>query len=106
MVITQTDVFHALADPIRRAILDRLRHGGLPVVEIAGPFPVSRPAVSKHLRVLAQARLVREERQGRQNIYTLNAGPLQEVDRWLKHYRGFWTSQLASLKRHVEGKQK
>src|ERR1041385_9239979 len=100
------DVFHAVADQTRRAILDRLRQGAQPVNEIAGAFPVSRPAISKHLRVLYQARLVLEQREGRQRVYRLNPAPLREVDRWLDEYRRFWAANLASLKRHVEARQK
>ncbi len=95
-------VFRALADPTRRAILDTLRTGRRPVGEIAGRFPVSRPAVSRHLRVLRRARLVVEERQGRSRLYALNAEPLRDVDRWLEEYRQFWTARLARLKTFVE----
>ena len=63
------DVYHAVADPTRRAILDRLRRGGAPVTELAAGFRMSRPAVSKHLGVLRRARLVRERREGRQRIW-------------------------------------
>jgi DNA-binding transcriptional ArsR family regulator len=69
------DVFHAVADPTRRAILDRLRTGGVAVAELAAGFDMTRPAVSKHLRVLREARLVREDRDGRQRIYRLAPGP-------------------------------
>jgi len=95
-------VFRALSDPTRRAILDGLRTGRRPVGEIAARFPVSRPAISRHLRVLRRARLVLEERQGRVRWYALNAEPLRDVDRWLGEYRQFWTARLASLKRFVE----
>jgi len=94
--------FSALADPTRRAVLDLLRQGSLPAGQIARAFPVSRPAVSKHLRLLRRARLVRERREGRQRFYQLNPGPLQAVDNWLSQYRSFWQSSLANLKAHVE----
>lgn len=94
--------FSALADPTRRAVLDLLRQGSLPAGQIARAFPVSRPAVSKHLRLLRRARLVRERREGRQRFYQLNPGPLQAVDHWLSQYRSFWQSSLANLKAHVE----
>ena len=107
-MLQNAPVFNAIADPIRRAILDRLRDDetGLPVNQIAGPFAVSRPAISKHLRILHQAHLVLETRQGRNRVYRLNPEPLQELDRWLEHYRRFWTLNLLSLKRHVESKGK
>ena len=106
MVTQDSAVFHAIADPTRRAILDRLRDGGQAVNEIAGRFDVSRPAISKHLRVLHDAQLVTEIRQGRNRIYQLNPEPLRDLDRWLEHYRRFWTLNLLSLKTHVESKEK
>src|SRR5215475_8177632 len=95
-------VFGALADPTRRAVLDLLRQGSLPAGSIAAAFPVSRPAVSKHLRLLRRARLVEESRHGRNRVYRLNPGPLRAVDNWLNHYRAFWQSSLTSLKAFVE----
>jgi DNA-binding transcriptional ArsR family regulator len=100
------DPFHAVADPTRRAILDRLRLGNAPVAELASGFDISRPAVSKHLRVLRDARLVRERRggaDGRQRIYELTPAPLREVAEWAQAYQAFWQANLANLKRHLEG---
>lgn len=94
--------FRAVADPTRRAVLDLLRQGRLPAGRIAKAFPVSRPAISKHLRVLRQARLVRVQRAGRQRWFELNPGPLQLVDLWLSRYRDFWQNQLSNLKDFVE----
>ena len=94
--------FAALADPTRRAVLDLLRQGSLPAGRIAQAFPVSRPGVSKHLRLLRRAHLVQEHRQGRQRMYRLNPGPLRAVDSWLSHYRCFWQTSLTSLKTFVE----
>jgi DNA-binding transcriptional ArsR family regulator len=94
--------FHAVADPTRRAILDRLRAGGLPVGELAAGFRMSRPAVSKHLGVLRRARLVRERREGRQRVYQLSPEPLSDVAEWVESYRRFWQANLQSLKRHLE----
>jgi DNA-binding transcriptional ArsR family regulator len=94
--------FHALADPTRRAVLDLLRRGAQPAGQIAGAFPVSRPAISKHLRQLRRARLVIERRRGRHRFYHLNAEPLKAVDSWLEHYRNFWQANLANLKAFVE----
>ena len=94
--------FQALADPTRRAVLDLLRRGSQPAGEIAQAFPVSRPAISKHLRLLRRAHLVREHREGRNRVYQLNPEPLRAVDSWLDQYRRFWTANLASLKAFVE----
>jgi DNA-binding transcriptional ArsR family regulator len=96
-------VFGALADPTRRAVLDLLRqHGSLPAGRIAHAFPVSRPAVSKHLRLLRRARLVEEHRHGRNRVYRLNPDPLKAVDSWLSRYRIFWQASLTNLKSFVE----
>jgi DNA-binding transcriptional ArsR family regulator len=95
-------VFSALADPTRRAVLDLLRRGSLPAGRIAQAFPVSRPAISKHLRLLRRARLVRERRDGRHRLYHLNPKPLRAVDSWLSRYRMFWQMTLADLKSFVE----
>ena len=94
--------FSALADPTRRAVLDLLRQGSLPAGQIARAFPVSRPAISKHLRMLRCAQLVQERREGRHRIYELNAVPLKAVDSWLSRYRSFWQANLNSLKGFVE----
>jgi DNA-binding transcriptional ArsR family regulator len=99
-----SDAFHAVADPTRRAILDQLRVGSAAVTEIAANFRMSRPAVSKHLRVLREARLVTEKRDGRQRIYELTPGPLLECAHWLEGYRHFWQVNLLNLKRHLEKK--
>jgi DNA-binding transcriptional ArsR family regulator len=94
--------FHALADPTRRAVLDLLRRGSQPAGQIASAFPVSRPAISKHLRLLRRAHLVREHREGRNRIYDLNPEPLRAVDSWIEQYRQFWTANLNNLKAFVE----
>ncbi|HVO62631.1 MAG TPA: metalloregulator ArsR/SmtB family transcription factor [Terriglobales bacterium] len=94
--------FQALADPTRRAVLDLLRHGSQPAGRIAGAFPVSRPAISRHLRLLRRAHLVQERREGRHRLYQLNPEPLRAVDNWLDSYRVFWGANLASLKSFVE----
>ena len=94
--------FHALADPTRRAVLDLLRRGAQPAGQIASAFPVSRPAISKHLRLLRRAHLVRERREGRNRIYQLNPEPLRAVDSWIEPYRVFWAASLNNLKSFVE----
>lgn len=99
-------VFHALADPTRRAVLDLLRSGSRPAGEIAQTFPISRPAISKHLQLLGRAHLVTGERRGRHRYYGLNAAPLASVDSWLNEYRTFWKSSLSGLRTFVEAENK
>jgi len=94
--------FQALADPTRRAVLDLLRRGSQPAGQIASAFPVSRPAISKHLRLLRRAHLVREHREGRHRVYQLNPEPLRAVDSWIEQYRSFWAVSLTNLKSFVE----
>ena len=94
--------FNALADPTRRAVLDMLRRGSQPAGQIAEAFPISRPAISKHLRQLRKALLVVETRSGRHRVYQLNAEPLKAVDSWLEQYRQFWQMNLGNLKSFVE----
>lgn len=97
--------YRAISDPTRRRILDLLRDAGpLRAGEIADRFPqISRPAVSKHLRILRQAKLVRESREGREHWYHLNAEPLRALyEGWIRHYEAFWTERLQTLKRIVE----
>src|SRR5271169_311780 len=94
--------FQALSDPTRRAVLDLLRRGSQPAGQIAEAFPVSRPAISKHLRLLRRAHLVHQRRVGRHRFYELNPDPLKAVDRWLEHYRVFWQTSLTNLKSFVE----
>jgi DNA-binding transcriptional ArsR family regulator len=98
------DVFRAIADPTRRAILDRLRGGPAPVNLLASDFAQSRPAISKHLRVLRQAGLVTEQRAGRERVYQLHPAPLHQVAGWIEGYRSFWHVSLNNLKRHLEKK--
>ena len=99
---TNEATFQALADPTRRAVLDLLRRGSQPAGQIASAFPVSRPAISKHLRLLRRAHLVREHREGRHRVYQLNPEPLRAVDSWIEQYRIFWASSLNNLKAFVE----
>lgn len=93
--------FAALADPRRRAVLDRLRGGPLCVSDLVGGSGVSQPAISQHLARLRDAGLVRAERRGRRTFYHLDAAPLAEVDAWLDAYRRFWTGRLDALGRHL-----
>jgi len=96
------DVFHAVADPTRRTLLDRLVVKELTVMELAESFEMSLPAVSQHLRVLREAGLVRERRDGRHRVYRLEATPLREVADWLSHYERFWRGRLARLGEHLK----
>jgi DNA-binding transcriptional ArsR family regulator len=102
VTFTPDAVFSALSDPTRRAVLDLLRSGSLPAGQIAQAFPVSRPAISKHLRLLRRAHLVKEVRRSRHRFYSLNPAPLKTVDAWLNRYRVFWETSLTSLKAVVE----
>ncbi len=95
-------VFRALADPTRRRILGLLRGGRHTVGEIAGNFRTSRPAISKHLRVLRSAGLVVTHRDGTARICQLNARPLRTIDAWLRDYQVFWGERLRNLKQYVE----
>jgi DNA-binding transcriptional ArsR family regulator len=96
------DVFHALSDRTRRKILARLSRGPAMITELADPFDMSLPAVSKHLRVLEQARLVARSIDGRVHRCSLVTKPLHDVERWLEDYRSFWTANLDALARFAE----
>lgn len=96
------DVFRAIADPTRRAILDRLRAGPAPVNALAADFSTSRPAISKHLRILRESALVVEQRVGRERVYELRPAPLQTAVGWLEGYRSFWLRSLDNLKKLLE----
>jgi DNA-binding transcriptional ArsR family regulator len=98
-------VFRAIADPTRREILRLLRGGQQTVGQIASNFPTSRPAISKHLRLLRTAGLVVSREHGTARLCGLNAKPLRAVNNWLKDYDAFWPDSLRSLKRHVEEHQ-
>lgn len=89
--------FAALSDPTRRAILARLTEGDATVTELAAPFEMSLPAISKHLRVLEQAGLVARTIDGRVHRLRLVAQPLREAARWIGHYERFWEQQLNAL---------
>jgi DNA-binding transcriptional ArsR family regulator len=91
------DTFAAIAHPIRRQLLDLLREREQPVSQLAAHFNISRPAISQHLRLLLDAGLVVERRQGRERIYRLRAEPLQELNNWLEAYRHLWSARLDRL---------
>jgi DNA-binding transcriptional ArsR family regulator len=87
----------ALADPTRRQLLALLSRGELAAGELAGRFPVSRPAISRHLRVLREAGLVTSRTEGRRRLYALDPRPLREIDVWLEPYRDLWAQRLDAL---------
>lgn len=87
----------AIADPTRRRILELLRDGEVAAGELAEEFAVSRPAVSRHLRVLREAGLVSSRVDGQRRLYALEPAPLAELDRWLEPYRRFWAQRLDAL---------
>jgi DNA-binding transcriptional ArsR family regulator len=89
--------FSALADPTRRAILARLIGGEVSVTELAEPFAMSLPAVSKHLKVLERAGLIKRSREAQWRPCRLEAGPLKDAAEWLEHYRRFWDESLDRL---------
>lgn len=96
------DVFQAIADPTRRKLLRLLVEQELPVTVISGHFPMSRTAVSKHLRILSDAGLVKDRKVGRETRYRLEPEPLQELKNWLSYYERFWSNKIAALKDYVE----
>lgn len=98
-------VFRAIADPTRRQILDLLRGRSHAVGEIASHFRTSRPAISKHLRLLRNVGLIVVKNEGTARICQLNAAPLRAVGDWLRDYQALWDESLRSLKRYVEEDQ-
>ncbi|MBQ9352689.1 metalloregulator ArsR/SmtB family transcription factor [Phyllobacterium sp.] len=99
-------ILAALADPTRRAILARLAEGETSVAELAAPFDMSMPAVSKHLKVLERAGLIARGRAAQWRPCRLEAGPLREVSDWLDHYRRFWDESLDRLEDYLQALQK
>jgi DNA-binding transcriptional ArsR family regulator len=97
-----TTVFMALADPTRRAILERLAHGEASGTELARPFSISVPAISKHLRVLKNADLILHRKEGRTHMFRLAAQPMQGAAAWLEPYRHFWEEQFDSLESYLQ----
>jgi DNA-binding transcriptional ArsR family regulator len=103
MVMQRLDTaYAALADPTRRAILARLALGEATVGEIAEPFPISGPAISRHLRVLEDAALIARTRRGQQLVCRLNPEGLKSAQEWLDHYRAFWTGSFDRLDEHLK----
>jgi DNA-binding transcriptional ArsR family regulator len=96
-VTTVDHILAALADPTRRAILDRLARGQARVTDVAEPFDMSLPAVSKHVRILERAGLVRRRRHGREHVLILDARPIRQVAHWASRYERFWNERLDRL---------
>ncbi len=94
-------IFAALADPTRRAILTRLADGEATVTELTAPFPISMPAISRHLKVLERAGLISRSRRGQHLSSTLRAAPLQEAAEWMERYRRFWDGSFDRLDAHL-----
>ena len=96
------NALEALSDPTRRQIVELLAERDRNAGEIADEFPVSRPAVSRHLRVLREHGLVQTRTEGQQRIYSLDPAPLIELDDWLGRYRAFWTNRLDALDTQIK----
>ena len=96
------DVFQAIADPTRRRLLRLVAEHERPVSALAESFPVTRPAISQHLRILLDAGLVAERRVGRERRYRLRAGGLREVSEWVGQYERFWREKLDALGEHLD----
>lgn len=97
IVTALDDTMLALADPTRRAILQRLGAGEARVTDLAAPFAMSLNAVSKHIRILERAALVQRRRNGREHVLTLNPAPLDEAAAWIEQQRQFWNARLDAL---------
>src|SRR5258705_12737748 len=94
--------FAALADPTRRAIVERLSSGEATVSDLAAPFDISLPAVSKHLTVLEEAGLIRRAREGRVHVCKLVGTPMKDAALWIARYRSFWDSQILAFEKYLE----
>jgi DNA-binding transcriptional ArsR family regulator len=98
--------FEALADPTRRRVVELLAERERTAGELASAFTVSRPAVSRHLRVLREAGLVRWRGEAQTRVYSLDPEPLDELDRWIRSLRRFWPERLDDLEQHLERSRK
>ena len=107
MTQAQTEaIWTALADPTRRAIIERLTRGPTRVTDVAAPFDMSLNAVSKHIKVLEAARLLRRTRQGREHTLELDPEPLREVTRWASDIERFWSNGLDRIEQFFKEKRK
>lgn len=96
------DVFQAIADPTRREIIHILAHGSLNLNAVAGNFGISRPAISKHMKILTECGLVTIRRKGRERFCEANLQSLSDVAQWVEKYRAFWTSKLDALEEFLD----
>jgi len=99
-------VFGAVADSTRRSILDRLRRGAMTVTELAEPYQISLNAVSKHIKTLERAGLIRREINGREHSCRLEPGPFEDAMNWMSYYTGFRSERMNALEKHLLGKRK
>ena len=99
------DAFEAIAEPNRRRILDLLRAGERPAGEVVEALAISQPGVSKHLKLLREAGLVRMRADGQRRLYSLAPGQLGEVEAWLASHRDYWKGRLDALEAHLEREQ-
>jgi DNA-binding transcriptional ArsR family regulator len=97
-----SDVFLAIADPTRRAILHRLAHGEQTAGDLAAPFDTTQSAISQHLGILRDAGLVRVRSEGRRRVYHLRPAPLKRVARWVAHYERFWNERLDAIGEYLD----
>lgn len=104
--IQENDVFHAIAHPARRAILVTLKEGERSASELAEPFRMSFPAISQHLRVLEEAKLVHVRREGRQRLYRLQPKPLHDVVSWIDEFASFFGERLDALGDYLDRKHR
>lgn len=96
------ELFEVLAEPHRRAVLDLLRNRDRSVGELVDELGLSQPGVSRHLRVLREARLVDVRVEGQRRVYSVHAAPLRELDAWIAPYRRLWADRLDALERHLD----
>ena len=95
------DVFRAIADPTRREIINLISSGSLNLNSVAGNFMISRPAISKHIKILTECGLIIIKQQGRERYCEANLQSLSEVSRWIEQYKVFWTKKLDALEKHL-----
>lgn len=96
------NIFHSLADPTRRKILERLKEKSLTVSEIAKPYRVSLVAISKHLKVLERSKLIRRQKMGREHMIRLHPQPLRDAHKYIENYKKDWSRQLDALEKFLE----